>query len=179
MLIRDPKRVDRTYEQRLAAPPERVFPLLCPVREKDWVPGWDPVVVYSLSGVAEDDCVFLTPGRDTSPDAVWVVTRYEPAQFRIEFVRVVPGVTASRIRIALQADDDVAGPCTRARVGYQHTSLGAAGDALVDGYTEEVYRDFMQTWERNLNAYLKAEEADRGAEASSPGVRSPARSAAL
>jgi hypothetical protein len=43
------------------APPETVFPLLCPVREAEWVPEWKFKTIYSQSGVAEDGCVFLTP----------------------------------------------------------------------------------------------------------------------
>jgi hypothetical protein len=34
------KRVTHTYTQKLDATPERVFPLLCPVREAEWADGW-------------------------------------------------------------------------------------------------------------------------------------------
>src|SRR2546427_13050450 len=34
------RRVTHEYTQTNDAPPEIVFPLLCPVREADWVPGW-------------------------------------------------------------------------------------------------------------------------------------------
>ena len=61
MQISQPRRVTRTYTQRLTAAPARVFPLLCPVREADWIEGWDPISVWSESGVAEPDCVFTTP----------------------------------------------------------------------------------------------------------------------
>ena len=37
MNITKPKRVTRTYTQRLVAEPAAVFPLLCPVREADWI----------------------------------------------------------------------------------------------------------------------------------------------
>jgi hypothetical protein len=58
--IREPVRVTRTYTQRLQAPPERVFPLLCPVREADWLERWDPAFVVTASGFVEPDCVFVT-----------------------------------------------------------------------------------------------------------------------
>lgn len=64
--IRSP-RITRHYTQRIEAPPARVFPLLCPVREADWLEGWGEIVemVHSDSGLAEDGCVFLTrpPGQ--------------------------------------------------------------------------------------------------------------------
>lgn len=37
MNLQKPIRVSHTYRQRLKAPPEQVFPLLCPVREKEWL----------------------------------------------------------------------------------------------------------------------------------------------
>lgn len=39
--------------QHVHASPEAIFPLLCPVREYDWIPGWDCRLVYTESGLAE------------------------------------------------------------------------------------------------------------------------------
>jgi hypothetical protein len=64
---------------RVAAPPAEVFPLLCPVREREWIPGWDAEVLHSRSGLAEPGCVFVTrpsEGRSLS----WVITRQEPSR---------------------------------------------------------------------------------------------------
>ena len=30
--------------------PENIFPLLCPAREADWIPGWDSELIYTKSG---------------------------------------------------------------------------------------------------------------------------------
>ena len=60
MNITKPKRVTRTYTQQLVAEPSAVFPLLCPVREADWIDGWGSISVIAQSGVAERDCVFVT-----------------------------------------------------------------------------------------------------------------------
>jgi hypothetical protein len=142
-----PQRASHGYRQRLNAPPARVFPLLCPVRETEWARGWAPRAVISASGVAEPDCVFVTPAEPV--DAVWYVTRHEPDRC-IEFVKITPGVTACRIAIHLAAQGD---GCV-ADVTYTHTSLGSAGDELVRGFTAEHYRDFMQAWEREINHFL-------------------------
>jgi len=45
MKIVVPNRVVRSYTQHLAAPPQAVFPLLCPVREAGRVPGRAPARV--------------------------------------------------------------------------------------------------------------------------------------
>src|SRR2546427_12204443 len=55
------RRVTHEYTQTNDAPPEIVFPMLCPVREADWVPGWQYKMIYSKSGMAEAGCVFTTP----------------------------------------------------------------------------------------------------------------------
>jgi hypothetical protein len=146
MKIVPPIRATRTWPQRLAADPARVFPLLCPVRETEWVEGWDPSLVVTSSGVAEKDCVFVMP----DPEAVWVVTEYEPPR-RIEFVKVTPGVTVARIGIVLSP----AGPgATRADVTYTHTALTEAGERFVAGFTDEYYASFMKEWEDALNTHL-------------------------
>lgn len=147
MKIVPPLRVTRTYTQHLAAPSASVFPLLCPVREAEWIPGWDPRLVISASGVAESDCVFVTAAEPA--DAIWYVTRHEPCGF-VEMIRITPEVTACRLTIRLR---DAGGRC-EADVTYSHTSLGPRGDAFVASFTEEHYRAFMQDWETRLNRYL-------------------------
>jgi len=62
---------------RVAATPADVFPLLCPVRERDWIPGWEADVLRSRSGVAEPGCVFVTRPAEGRRLA-WVVTRHDP-----------------------------------------------------------------------------------------------------
>jgi hypothetical protein len=37
----------------IKAPVEQVFPLLCPVRECDWLEGWNCTLLHSGSGLAE------------------------------------------------------------------------------------------------------------------------------
>ena len=48
--VRAPNRVTRTYKQRLNGSVSKVFPLLCPVREAEWIHGWNPVLVLTQSG---------------------------------------------------------------------------------------------------------------------------------
>ena len=149
MKIERPVRVTRSEEQRLVAPPEVVFPLLCPVREADWVPDWDPIIVLSESGAAEPGCVFVT--RDADAEAIWVVTDHDPAAWRLSMVKVVPGHVVGEIRIVLFR----AGPSqTRARVSYGYTALSPAGVAFVEGFTRESFDTFIRAWEDQLNSYL-------------------------
>ena len=60
MNITKPNRKKHSYTQHPNASPEAVFPLLCPVAESKWTPGWMPEVVFSVSGVVEQECIFMT-----------------------------------------------------------------------------------------------------------------------
>ena len=153
MEIRTPRRVTRTFTQHLAAEPSRGFPLLCPVREADWIEGWDPVLVWSASGVAERDCVFVTAGE--SAQAIWFIIRHEPESGFLEMLKITPGVTACRLSIQLRGS--LKG--TDAAITYSHTSLGPAGDDFVEKFTEEHYRRFVRDWESRLDHYLITGEA--------------------
>jgi len=149
MIITPPLRATRTYVQRLVAEPERVFPLLCPVREADWIEDWDPLAVFTNSGVAEQDCVFITAGQPNN--AVWYITRLEPEKGFVEMLKITPDVTACKLTIQLRAVPEG----SEAEVTYSHTSLGPRGDAFVASFTEEYYREFMREWEEQINHYLR------------------------
>lgn len=128
---------------------DQVFPLLCPVREVDWIEGWDPPLVISVSGVAEPDCVFTTAAQPS--DAIWYITRHDAQAGFVEMLKITPQVTACRLTIQLRA---VEGGC-EADITYMHTSLGPAGDEFVASFTAEFYRRFMQDWEARVNHYLQ------------------------
>lgn len=155
MEIRIPKSVTRTYVQRLNASPDRVFPLLCPVLEAEWIEGWDPQFVLSRSGVAEPDCVFVT---DATPHAaIWYITRHEPASGYVEMIKITPEVTACRMCIQLTGTRSG----SDAEVTYSHTSLGPKGDEFIESFTEQYYAGFMSEWEARLNHYLNTGAALR------------------
>ncbi len=149
MNIVTPLRATRTFTQNLAGSPAQVFPLLCPVREADWIEGWAPTLVVSASGVCEMDCVFTT--RAEPQDAIWYVTRHEPASGRVEMLKITPGVTACRLNIQLRGTPT---GC-EADITYSHTSLGPLGDEFVAAFTDDAYRKFMRDWEARLNHYLE------------------------
>jgi len=116
-----------TYSRHISAPPEKVFPQLCPVREYDWIEGWQGKLVYSDSGVAELDCVFTTTSSDAIGPETWTCSRYEPLQ-RIDYVRM-----SAHTVIRLQLDLAAAGTGTRLTAALVITALDRTGDDLVAG----------------------------------------------
>ena len=148
MQILQPSRVEHRYVQRLVAPPDEVFPLLCPVRELEWAEGWDPLRVYSASGLVERDCAFVT--SDDGVESTWVVTRHEPERHRLEMVKFTPGSLVTRLTITLEPDDD---GC-RAEVRYVFVATNEAGRAAVAERDETTWIEFMREWERSLKDHL-------------------------
>jgi hypothetical protein len=144
-------RVAHEYIQTNDAPPGKVFPLLCPVREAEWVPGWEYRLVYSQSGFAEDECVFTTPNDDGS-ETTWIVTGYDPAKFHIAFSWVHPGVMAVQISIALMAKADGQ---TTAFIRYTYTGLSPEGNQKIASYDRKWFEQKMLGWEAAINHFLR------------------------
>ncbi len=143
-------RVERKRELEIEGAPEQVFPLLCPVREAEWVPGWEYRMVYSKSGVAELGCVFTTPD-DRGKNLLWIVTEYEPGR-QIGFVWVRPQMVTARLRFDVAPD----GARTKVTAAYQYTGLSEAGNSEVARYTDEWFREKMRKFGAALNHYLQA-----------------------
>lgn len=139
---------------RIAGTPAEVFPLLCPVREDDWLDGWADVctMVQSASGIAELGCVFLTRDPGLS-DVTWVCSRYEPDEL-VEYIRVRPGVEVVTLTITVRSED------AGSRVDIRHTVVGLPGadeTALVQRWGAD--RDpGMLWWERAMNHYVTTGE---------------------
>ena len=150
MRVEKPNRVSFNYTQHLAAPPAQVFPLLCPVREAEWVKDWRPKLVLSNSGVAEPGCVFITPG--VPEDALWMVITYDPEHFRLEIIKIIPGVVIGKIAIGLAAEGDDG--CV-ADITYAYTSVSDHGDRALEEFTETHFQSFMKVWEMELNHFLR------------------------
>ncbi len=134
---------DCTYE--VGVPPEAVFPLLCPVREHEWLDGWRGELVFSRSGVAEQDCVFRTPAG--AGWATWTTVRYEPPS-RIEYVWMNPGHLVAHLMITLAA---VAPGRTRMRWQRVFTGLSEAGSQEAAQWTDAREREIG----RRLEHFLK------------------------
>lgn len=144
-------RVSHEHVQMNDALPEQVFPLLCPVREAEWVPGWQCRMIYSRSGFAEQGCVFATPNDDGS-ETIWMVIEYDPAALRIGYVWAHPGRLVAELRISLRAV-----PPDRAAtlIRYTYTGLSAGGNAVVARYDAEWFKQKMRGWETAINHYLR------------------------
>jgi hypothetical protein len=158
-------RVAHEYTQTNPASPEKVFPLLCPVREAEWIPGWRYRLIYSDSGIAELGCVFATPsktasevskpsdeGKLTAPETTWITVDYDPAAFRIGYVWIDPGRVATELRIQLTPATD---GNTHSHISFRYTGLSPEGNREVESYDQKWFERKMQGWQSAINHYLR------------------------
>jgi hypothetical protein len=149
-------RIAHEFTQTNPAIPDKVFPLLSPVREGDWLPGWQHRLIYSDSGIAELGCVFTTPNQpavnNQESETTWVVTEYNPSAFRIAFLWINPGAIVTEIRIQLATGEH---GTTRAHIRYRYTGLSPDGNRVLEGYDQKWFEAKMQNWETTMNHYLR------------------------
>jgi ribosome modulation factor len=148
------KRITRTYRQTINASPDDVFPLLCPVREAEWLEGWRYTMLFSRSGLVEEGAVFTTPGDDEAR-TVWIVTRHDTADRVVEFTRFTPDSRVCVLRVGVVADGEGR---SLVDIVYTYTSISGAGDAFLDRFTEDSFRGAMKFWEDSMNHWLETGE---------------------
>jgi hypothetical protein len=127
------RRITKQYNHQLSAPAGKVFPLLCPTREYEWIDGWSCTMIHSETGVAEDNCVFQT----TFPrgvDDLFVVSRYVPEQYVIEFVVLCHDLYVLKMDVSLQEVGDNGG---RMQWINTFTGLTPEGNAFIEAHAHD------------------------------------------
>ena len=145
------RRILRSETITVQAQPDDVFPLLCPVREAQWLDGWDYTLIYSESGYAEKGCVFISrsPGEQ---DTIWLITQRDSVARTITFSRITPGSRVAELHIAVQG---MPPNSCRVKVSYEITAITDEGNRYIAGLSVERFRKSMAFWEKSLNHYLR------------------------
>lgn len=136
-----------THEHLVTAPPEALFPLLCPVLEYEWIPTWDCRLVHTTSGVAEHGCVFTTDfgtGEET-----WVCTTYRPPT-AVEYTRFAAGGWVTILALALAPTEGG----TALTVTQTYTAVTPEGERAVAAMDETVERAVWTDLSRLASVYL-------------------------
>ena len=143
------KLITQKHIHHFVATPEKVFPLLCPTREYEWIESWKCELLRSKSGFAEANCVFRTDVLTDGVDDVWVVSHYEPNK-RIDFVRF-DGRRVMSYSIVLETAAD--GTTTALNIQIS-TALNEEGNQLLSEKTDEAFAFEMKVGEMLLNHFL-------------------------
>lgn len=130
---------------------EILFPLFSPEGEKLWVPGWDyEIVTYSKE--LHEDFIFLTQHHDHSfTKAIWIVKKYQPDKYTVEFYKIEPEVKVGIIKIRCY---EILKSKTKVCVTYEYNGLSAKGNEFIDNFTFEKYQEFITQWHKLLEDYF-------------------------
>jgi hypothetical protein len=145
------ERFERTAGFNLEGAPGDIFPLLCPVLEYRWLPGWACTMCYSDSGTAENNAIFHTH-ENHGKTLVWTTIAYRPYSF-IEFLVVDGTDTVNRFSISLEEKKDNTTELTW-RMLFTATST-AGSRAPRHAFTEEQFKKMIDDRKTELVYYLK------------------------
>jgi len=116
-----PNQALHTFANDVAAPAAALFPLLCPVREYEWIEGWTCRLLHTASGLVEPGCVFVTDRADGP--TTWVTVEHDPRARTVAFVRVTPERRAVHMRLRVEP---LAETRCRLHIAWQATGIDAA-----------------------------------------------------
>lgn len=131
----------------LDAPRDRVFPLFTARGEREWAPGWDPLM---LSGAEQRGSAFQTRNGDRT--TTWIVADYRPDEGRASYARLAQD---SNIGLVDVVCTEAGGGGTEVSVRYTLTPLNAGAQAFVDEFLEpRQYQRMMEEWRLATTAAL-------------------------
>ena len=145
------KRITRAYRQTINATPDKVFPLLCPVREAEWLDDWQYHMIYSERSLVEEGAVFST-SYEGEEDTIWIVTKHDSRTRKVEFARFTNKSRTSLLKIAVKPKG---GHNSYVEVSYTYTGITPAGNDFVDSFTEDAFLEAVTFWENSMNYFLE------------------------
>ncbi len=144
------ERFERKARFTLNGSAARIFPLLCPVLEYAWLPGWQCRMIYSDSGVAENNCMFSTR-EGVGNTTLWTCVTHEPDTF-VDYLAISRDAVM-RLSIRLK---ETGKSNTEVDWRMLFTVLSALGRHVVKRrFTQEKFNLMMRDRQRELNWYLQ------------------------
>lgn len=136
----------------LEADAKTVFPLLCPVKEVDWIDGWEDVctLVYTDSGIAEEACIFETD-IPLEGKALWICSDYDAKNTQIEYIKHLFGKAIIKWRMIVR---DLPGGRSAIHSVYVATSLGKEGKAYVKSMGDKGATELLTGLQERVNYYV-------------------------
>ena len=141
----------RTGQFTVPAPITDIFPLLCPKKEEEWIPGWECDVVSSNSGYNEENALFRTD-KPYGTELYWYTIAYDIVHKRVEFL-----VTASHLYF-LRFTIGISNPETSESIitfTQRFSSVSENGVALIEQYKQEDYQAKLQKLGDFMAHYLR------------------------
>jgi hypothetical protein len=130
---------------------EEVFPLLCPKREEEWIPGWECETIWSKSGYNEEGAIFRTI-KPYGTELYWTTLQYDIKNKIVDFLITAPRLYMFRFKIELRANGDGLLAITFTQV---FTSISEEGSSFMKRYESEDYKERLKSLEEFMNCHLE------------------------
>lgn len=140
----------RNGEINIRARVEDVFPLLCPKREEEWIPGWECETIWSQSGYNEEGAIFRTT-KPYGTELFWNTLKYDMESRVVDFFITAPHRYMFRFKINLSTAND--GILTL-YFSQTFTSLSEEGNNLLNQYKTEDFTGRLKNLREFINQYL-------------------------
>jgi hypothetical protein len=137
---------------------EDVFPLLCPKREEEWIPGWECETIWSNSGYNEEGAVFRTL-KPYGTELYWATVQYDINKKVVDFLITAPHLYLFRFKIELQDAGDGRLSITFTQV---FTSLSEKGNDLLKLYESEDYTERLKKLDEYMSHHLSKRSGEQG-----------------
>jgi len=145
--------IKHTTSFELSQPVKVVFPLFSAEGETLWIPGWEYENIMGSTDLHED-YVFVTRAHShAASNAIWMVKRYEPDDYLIQFYKVEPEDKVGIVTVKCRKIDE---GLTQAEVSYEYIGLSKKGDEFIEGFTSNIYEAFIREWKDLLVNYFDA-----------------------
>ena len=112
---------------------QEVFPLLCPKREEEWIPGWECQTLWSHSGHNEAGAIFRTT-KPYGTELYWNTLQYDVRNGLVDFLIAAPGLYMFRFTIKVEDNGDVS---LRFHFTQVFTSISDDGNTCIQRYQAE------------------------------------------
>lgn len=127
------KQLSRTAHFDVHSTIDKVFPLLCPKREEEWIPGWECETLWSRSGYNEEGAVFRTR-KPYGTELYWTTLKFDIGERTVDFLNLAPGLYLFRFVITVEPE---ASGTLRIVFSQTFTPISEEGDALIRKYEAE------------------------------------------
>lgn len=145
--------IKHTADFRIDQPIEILFPLFSAEGEKLWVPGWDYENIMG-SNELHEDYIFITKNHDhASTHAIWLVKRYEPESYLVQFYKVEPEDKVGIITVQCTKIDKC---LTQVEISYEYIGLSKKGNKFIECFTSTEYKAFIDDWNSLLVSYFES-----------------------
>ncbi len=136
---------------------EEVFPLLCPKREEEWIPGWECETIWSNSGYNEEDAIFRTM-KPYGTELYWTTLQYDIENNVVDFLITAPRLYMLRFKIHIHAIGHGILSLTFTQV---FTSISEKGNAFLERYESEDFKERLRGLEEFMNQHLEDKRKNR------------------